>query len=137
MTDKTLSVSSAGRIFSIFIPYDPPNWNQYIDMERTNKFKASKLKKKEKELVADFCDAGQGYHYVYTGGYPAQLIVRPCFKNMRKDLDNTRYKGILDGLVAAGVIKNDNLKHIQRIIIEPTFCDSEGIGIIIKPLEES
>lgn len=132
VTEMTSDKSSANRIFSVFFQYDPPNWNEYINMERTNKFKASKLKKSEKELVGWLCKG-----FEYTGGYPAQLIVRPCFKNMRKDLDNTRYKGILDGLVAAGVIENDNLKHIQRIVIEPTFCDSEGIGIIIKPLEES
>lgn len=132
MTDKTSFTVSEEATFSYFFPYDPPNWNAYIDMERTNKFKASKLKKSEKELVGWMCK-----NLIYAGSYPAQVTVRPHFKNMRKDLDNTRYKGILDGLVACGVIKNDNLKHIQRIVLEPVFDEGEGIEVIIEPLEES
>jgi Holliday junction resolvase RusA-like endonuclease len=118
--------------FSYFFPYDPPNWNAYIDMERTNKYKASKLKKSEKELVGWMCK-----NFIYGGSYPAQVTVLPHFSSKRKDLDNTRYKGILDGLVACGVIRSDNLKHIQRIVLEPVFDDVEGIEITIEPLEES
>lgn len=131
MTDKTSSTSSASRICSFFIPYDPPNWNDYIVRERANMYGAAKLKRDEKELVGWCC---KGYKYI--GGYPAQVTIRPHFKDMRKDLDNTRYKGILDGLVACGVIKNDNLKHIQRIVLEPVFDDDEGIEVTIEPLEE-
>lgn len=130
--EKTSSESSACRICSFFIPYDPPNWNEYINMERRSKFEASKLKKSEKELVGWLC---KGFEYV--GGYPAQVTIRPHFKDMRKDLDNTRYKGIFDGLVACGVIKNDNLKHIRRIVLEPVFDDTEGIEVTIEPLGES
>lgn len=132
VTEMTSDKSSANRIFSVFFQYDPPNWNQYIDMERTNKFKASKLKKSEKELVGWMCK-----NFIYAGSYPAQVTIRPHFKNMRKDLDNTRYKGILDGIVACGVIRNDNLKHIQRIVLEPVFDDTDGIEVIIEPLEKS
>lgn len=131
VTEMTSDMSSASRICSFFIPYDPPNWNEYIVKERANMFGAAKLKREEKELVGWCCKG-----FEYTGGYPAQVTIRPRFKNMRKDLDNTRYKGILDGLVAAGVIKNDNLKHIQRIILEPVFDDTKGIEVIIEPLEE-
>ena len=53
---------------------------------------------------------------------------------MRKDLDNTRVKGLLDGLVACGVLKNDNLRHIQKIVLEPIFDDKEGIEIEIEEI---
>lgn len=100
----------------INIPYDPPNWNEYIECERANKYKANALKQKEKKIVANHTKGQK-----YTGGVPMQVTVRPHFKNKRKDLDNTRVKGLIDGLVSAGVIPNDNLVNIQKLIIEPVF----------------
>lgn len=115
----------------VFIPCEIMNWNTYIQLERSNKYAANKVKQHEKQLVTDVCKGMR-----YTGAYPAQLEIRPHFKNYRKDLDNTRYKGILDGLVSAGVIENDNLRHIQRIIIEPVFDDREGMDITIRGMRE-
>ena len=114
----------------IFIPYSPPNWNKYIDLERGNKYGANQLKQEEKRIVRLLTRGKQ-----YTGGYPAEVIVRPHFNAYRQDLDNCRYKGLLDGLVSAGVLKNDNLRHIQRITLEPIFDDKVGIEIEIKELE--
>lgn len=113
------------------INYIPPNWNVYIDAERSNKFKASKLKSQEKAMVRWLC-AGKKY----VEGYPCELILKPHYKNMRQDLDNFRYKGILDGLVSAGVLENDNLVHIRRITIEPVFDSEECIEIEIKELQK-
>ncbi len=109
------------------IPFVPLNWNEYIKSERSNKFKASAIKKQDKEIV-QWCCANKRY----VEGYPCQLILRPHYKNMRQDLDNFRYKGILDGLVSAGVIENDNLVHIRKITIEPIFDKEEIIEIEIK-----
>ena len=109
------------------IPYIPPNWNEYVNAERSNKFKASAIKKQDKEIVQWHC-----INKKYVEGYPCELILRPHYKNMRQDLDNFRYKGILDGLVCAGVIENDNLVHIRKITIEPIFDKEECIEIEIK-----
>lgn len=68
----------------------------------------------------------------YKGNYPVEITFKPHFKDHRQDLDNFRYKGLLDGLVACKVLKNDNLKHIQKIIIEPIFDDKEIVEIEIK-----
>ena len=108
----------------------PPNWNEYINAERGNKYKANKLKQDEKQFVKMFTSAIR-----YTEGYPVELILRPHFKDYRQDLDNFRYKGLLDGLVSAEVLKNDNLKHIQKITIEPVFDTTEGVEIEIRELE--
>lgn len=115
----------------LFLPYDVPNWNEYINIERKNFHAANNLKQNEKQMV---CDAFEGMRY--REGYPAQITFRPYFKDKRKDLDNTRIKGILDGLVACGVIKKDNLTCIQRIVIEPVFTKYEGIEIEIRRLEQ-
>lgn len=114
----------------IFLEYIPPNWNDYINLERTNKYAANNLKQKEKDLVRYFVIGKE-----YVGNYPVEILFKPHFKDRRQDLDNFRYKGILDGLVACKVLKNDNLKHIQRITLEPIFDDKEGIEIEIKELK--
>jgi Holliday junction resolvase RusA-like endonuclease len=113
----------------IVIEYDPPNWNKYIDLERGNYRYANALKQKEKKIVA-LSTIGKKY----KGNYPVEIVFRPHFKDYRKDLDNTRVKGILDGLVACGVLKNDNLRHIQKITLEPVFDKQEIIEIEIKEI---
>lgn len=113
----------------IEIPYIPPNWNDYINAERTNKYKANHIKQQEKKYVLICCRGKK-----YEGKYPVEITLKPHYSALRQDLDNFRYKGILDGLVTAGVLKNDNLKHIQRIVIEPIFDDTECVEIEIKEL---
>ena len=113
----------------LFIGYDFPNWNSYIDLERTNKFRANNLKQKEKDIVRYFTIGKK-----YTGNYPIKITFKPHFKDRRKDLDNTRVKGLLDGLVACGVLKNDNLSCIQKIVLEPVFDDKEGIEVEIEEI---
>lgn len=110
----------------IYIDYEPPNWNEYIDIERTNFYKANKIKQQEKRLIKLLVKEK------YKGNYPIELIVKPHFKDHRRDLDNTRIKGLLDGLVSAGVIKNDNLMYIQRIVYEPIFDNKTGIEMEIR-----
>lgn len=113
----------------LFINYDPPNWNNYINIERGSYHAANNLKQKEKQIVK-YSTIGKKY----KGNYPVEITFKPHFRDHRKDLDNTRIKGIIDGLVYCGVLKNDNLRHIQRIILEPIFDDKEGIDIEIKEL---
>ena len=113
----------------IYVDYDAPNWNEYINSERRSYYIANKIKQEEKRIVALSC-IGK----MYKGNYPVEIIFKKHFKDFRQDLDNVRIKGLLDGLVACGVLKNDNLKHIQRIIIEPVFDKQEGIEIEIKEI---
>ncbi len=116
----------------LFIEYTPPNWNKYIDLERGNFHAANNLKQKEKKIVR-YSTIGKQY----KGNYPVELIFKPHFKDHRQDLDNFRYKGLLDGLVASKVLKNDNLKHIQKITLEPVFDDKNGVEIEIREIYEN
>lgn len=113
----------------IKIPYIPPNWNEYINAERTNKFKANNQKQEEKRIMMLLCRGKK-----YNGRYPVHITLRPHYSSLRQDLDNFRYKGLLDGLVSADVIKNDNLKHIQKITIEPIFDSAKCVEIEIEGL---
>lgn len=114
----------------IYFDYEFPNWNKYIDRERSNKFAASSLKKKELEVVR--------YHTLgmkYEGDYPIKMTFIKYFKDKRQDLDNVRVKGLIDGLVKCGVIKNDNLNCITEIKIIPEFDkEKEGIEVVIESM---
>lgn len=114
-----------------FINYEPPNWNDYIALERGSKYGANSLKQQEKHMMQVLTKGIK-----YTGKYPVEIIIRPHYNAYRQDLDNCRYKGLLDGLVYAGVLKNDNLKHIQKITLEPIFDDKVGIEIEIKEIQK-
>ena len=109
--------------------YDFKNWNEYINIERGNFYKANKIKQQEKKYIK-LATIGKKY----KGNYPIEIIVRPHFKDHRQDLDNFRIKGILDGLVNAGVIKNDNLNCIQKITYLPIFDKNQGIELEIKEM---
>lgn len=112
----------------IWMPYDFDNWNDYINKERTNKYIANNLKQKEKKIVAKYAKEQ------YKGKYPIQITFRTHFNAHRKDLDNTRVKGIIDGLVACKTLKNDNLNCIQKIVLEPVFDDVIGVEIEIQEM---
>ena len=113
----------------IFIAYEFPNWNEYIKAERGSLYHANAIKQAEKNYIA------YTVRQKYTGKYPVTLTVRPHFQNKRRDLDNFRLKGLIDGLVAAGVIVNDNLKCIDKIIIEPIFTKETGVEVEITESE--
>ena len=115
----------------IFIDYDFPNWNDYIKAERGSIYHANAIKQAEKNYIA------YTVRQKYSGKYPVTLIVRPYFQNKRKDLDNFRLKGLIDGLVAAGVLLNDNLNCINKIIIDPVFSDEIGVEVEIKETKEN
>lgn len=114
-------------MMTLWIPYDPPNWNEYIRLERGSFYASNSLKQREKRLVAFYVKGRK-----WDGGYPLTIEFVFHFKDKRKDVDNSRIKGILDGLVACGCIKNDNLNCIRRIEIDSAIDEVEGIEINIR-----
>lgn len=111
----------------IKIDYNFDNWNTYINKERSNKYWASSVKKKELDIVR-YSTIGMKY----KGEYPIKITIYKHFKDKRQDLDNTRIKGILDGLVKCGVIKNDNLSCINEITYKAIIDGKEYIELDIK-----
>lgn len=109
----------------IHINYDFMGWNEYINTERRNKYQANKVKQEEKAVVVF------GVKERYKGNYPVTLTIRPHYQHKKRDLDNYRMKGLIDGLVSAGVIENDNLTKINKIILEPIFDGKTGVDIEI------
>lgn len=107
----------------------PVSWNNYINAERRNLYIANNIKQKEKNIVKLACIGKK-----YEGKYPCQVIFKGHYKDRRQDLDGLRIKGVLDGLVTAGVIKNDNLNCIQELHFYPIFDGKDILEIEIKEL---
>lgn len=114
----------------ITVPIYPPNWNEYNYANRSNPYKGAAMERREKQ-IAKIASHGKKW----TGGYPVALIVRPHFRAKNRDLDNVKIKGMLDGIVAAGVLENDNLTHIQAIHIYPVFDRQDIVEFEIRKLE--
>lgn len=115
----------------IWIPYDPPNWNAFLKLERRSYYASNNLEQKEKRL-AGFYARGKKW----TGTYPVTVEFRFHFKDRRRDVDNSRVKAILDGLVACGCLRNDNLNCIRRIEIDSVIDKVKGIEIYIREYNE-
>ena len=88
-----------------------PSLNEYIRVERGNKYAAAKVKKEWTEAVA-----WQVKGIPQVKG-PVMVKCSWYVKDKRKDPDNVSFgvKGLLDGLVLAGVLPDDGYEWIRGI----------------------
>lgn len=85
--------------------------NTYINAERRNKFIAAKIKKDD--TYRAMCYARRHLKSIQVPD--VQINITWYSKNRRKDKDNISFakKFIIDGIVAAGVLKDDGYKNIK------------------------
>ena len=118
-------------INSIYIDYAFTHLNEYISKERANKYIASKIKKEE-TYIAYLAFRGKKFNT------PCKIRFIWHVKNKRRDLDNIAFskKFILDSMVKAKAIPNDNLTHI--IAFEDTYVldTKEGVEIIVEEMNQ-
>ena len=94
----------------VIIDYKFENLNTYINRCRTNYYLANKIKQKETEISRyEFSKIPK------ITNYPIELIFTWHIKNKLSDLDGKFPKNIIDGLVKAEKIQDDNVKYIQKI----------------------
>ena len=119
-------------IQTLFLNYLPTSLNEYIRIERGNKYEAARIKKTETERVAWLCKS-QKIKPVTDKVYITFVWV---VKNRKKDPDNIAFakKFILDGLVMAKVIKQDNLNNIVGFRDIFVVDKREGVSVMIVPL---
>ena len=109
------------------IDYKFTSLNDYIDAERTNKYIASNIKKEETEVAK--------LHFL---GKKIRKRVHITFvwhlPNKRKDPDNVAFgkKFILDGMVKAGCLENDNLKWIASLKDEFEVDGNDFVEVLIE-----
>lgn len=102
-------------MIEITIKHELMDLNNYINAERTNRFKAAKIKKKQTELVAaEIRKAMLGGLEFKRENFPLDFEFHWFMKNKRKDKDNIVFakKFIFDGMIASGLIENDGWKEI-------------------------
>ena len=107
------------------IPGELCDLNTYVNAERSSRFKGAKIKKEETYRCSLEARVAK------TEGvseYPVRIEFTWYTKDLRKDVDNITFskKFILDGLVDAGVIKNDNRKHVALATDTGIYVDKEN-----------
>lgn len=89
-----------------------PGLNEYIDAERTNRYKAAAMKRDCMTAVAYSIKASPQFRAAQEPVFVKFLWYE---KNRRRDMDNIAgfgHKVVFDALVRAGVIQNDGWSSI-------------------------
>jgi hypothetical protein len=96
--------------------------NTYINKERGNKYGGAGIKKRETLKCMRYFLGKKKINQ------PISLSFAWYVKNKRKDPDNIAFakKFILDGMVAAKIIKNDGFKNIHSFGGDKFFVDSKN-----------
>lgn len=113
--------------FFIEISEKYPTFNEYINIERKNKNYANIIKQKYTTI---------SYKYFLLkkiNKYPIKIIFTWYYKNTNRDIDGYSFakKCILDGMVRAGTIPNDNIKYIIETIDKVYKNNKDGVLIEI------
>jgi len=111
----------------VTIEYRFASLNEYINAERSNKYFASVIKKRETEVARL---NSNGIAPVTT--YPVDITFQWFCKKSRTDPDNISFaqKFILDGFVASGLLKDDSWKFVSSLKHE--FNESELDYVIVN-----
>lgn len=117
---------------SFFLPIKFPSLNDYINVERTNKFAAAKMKKDLTDEVSIISRV-----YAHTKFLKPVTISFEWYEaNQKRDPDNIIFakKFILDGLVKAGILVNDTQKYILAFDDSWTV-DKNKVGVMVSIVE--
>ena len=101
--------------------------NEYINAERTNKYIAASIKKRE---------MGEILVQLPNGRYTEKIFLsfQAFVKDRRKDPDNIYVmfvKHFLDSLVKKGIIENDGQKHIGQIILQEPLLGEPRMEVTV------
>jgi len=115
----------------IVLKYKFENLNDIIRTSRGNYRYANKVKREEMEYVK--------YMTLSTPkirNYPVKMRFIWHITNKNSDIDNLVGKNIIDGLVNARILKNDNLGCIEEITYNAVVDDEKYVEIIIEEKED-
>jgi len=110
----------------IELDYKFENLNDIINLSRGNKYRANNHKKQEMEFVK-----WATLRTPKITEYPIKIEAIWHVKNKCFDLDNKILKVVLDGLVNAGILKNDNFNCINEITYKAIVDGAEKLELIL------
>ena len=95
-------------MISVEIPLKLPSLNEYINVCRTNKYKAAQFKRDTEAEIALFIGRLPKFDN------PIKIHFKWIEGSKRRDLDNVSFgkKFILDALVKTGKLKDDNRRFV-------------------------
>ena len=111
----------------IVLEYDFENLNEIIRQSRANYYGANNRKKQEMQyvrLATLKCEK--------ITKYPVKMTFIWHVKDKNRDIDNMVGKNIIDGLVQAKILKNDNLNCINEITYKAIVDKEQKVEIIIE-----
>lgn len=110
----------------IEIPLKLPSCNDYINACRRNKYAGAEMKRKTEEKIIRYLDQLPEYTN------PLKIKFTWVEENKRRDLDNICFakKFILDALVKAGKLKDDNRKIVTAF--EDNFEYGDEAKVILE-----
>lgn len=111
-----------------------PSLNEYIGVCRRNKYRANQMKRRETSRAAR---AARG---VDPFTEPVVVSFLWVEQDRRRDLDNIAFakKFVLDGLVEAGVIENDNARHVVGLRDEFSYDkQNPHVEVVIEECDET
>lgn len=124
----------SGREETIVFPFRLSGLNEYIDAERTNRFKAAKLKRQTQDdlelIIRHEINAGRLHRHENL----CSLDIVWTEKDKRRDADNVAFavKFIQDALVEMGVFPDDNRKYIDELHHTVITGDDYEVKVTIK-----
>lgn len=109
-----------------------PSLNEYINICRTNPFKASKFKKGLEEDIGIFISSLPRFEH------PIKIHFHWVEGSKRRDLDNVCYakKHILDAMVKAGKLKDDNRKCVTGFVDTFEYGKETKVILEIEEVED-
>ncbi len=118
------------KIVKIEIPMKLPSLNEYIDECRKNKYAGANMKKKVEKDIRIFINKSPNYIK------PINIHFHWVEENKRRDLDNVCFakKFILDSMVKAGKLQNDNRNYVTGFT--DTFEYGKESKVILEIEEE-
>lgn len=113
-------------VYTVTIPMKLPSLNDYVDVCRTNPYKASKFKKDIENEIGLFIFDLPRFEK------PVVIHFHWIEKNKKRDLDNIAYakKHILDALVKFNKLSDDNRKCVTAF--KDTFEYGTGSKVILE-----
>lgn len=117
-------------IYRVEIPFKLPSCNQYINECRRNKYAGAKMKKDIQEQIGIYIKQ------IPKIDKPVKINFTWVEDNKRRDLDGICFakKFILDALVQAGVLADDNRKIVTNFTDSFEYADKSKV---IVELEET
>ena len=110
----------------IILEYDFENLNEMIRLSRGSKYGANNQKKQEMQYVR-FATM----KIPKITEYPIKMTFIWHVKDKNRDIDNLIGKNIIDGLVHARILKNDNLNCIDEITYKAVVDNKRYVEIIL------